>query len=401
MTTDSVTYELLCIDSNNASKIKTTEQLAFSLMSNGDLTKSPKYDAKQRRIIDAHINISIDKLETSSEGFSQITFIIKAAGSFEQIEQSRITIIKHIKKQDFQIVYVLTDEVSEAIAQRIYPRINRVENRLRRYIIKFFATKLGSDWWRLTADSEMQNKAQLRKNNETYFAPLVDNKVYLIDFGELGKIVYAQSSGFISKEDIIKKIMSLHAGAEAVTQLQSEIQSNYTKYFRTTFKEASFQAKWEELEKIRHKVAHNNLFTQTDLDRALQLSSELENIIDSADKQVQEVIISPEEREVIEDIIVENIIADDNEDISDWRTEIRNAIQALGGEAELADIYTYVLSHTKRDLPNSWPQIIRYTIQTNSSDSASFKGKHDIFKKIGKGRWSIRNGSDSVGTDSI
>ena len=390
MTADIFTYELLCIDNNNSSKIKTVEHLAYSFMSNGELARSPKYDAKNHRVNDSHINITIDKIDTSSEGFSHNAFLVKLLGSFEQIESCRIVIITHIKKQDFQTLYVLTDEISETIAQRIYPRINRVENRLRKYIIKFFATKLGTDWWRLTADADMQIKAQQRKNNEMFFAPLVDNRAYLIDFGELGKIVYAQSSGFISKEDIIKKIVSMKAEAYAVTQLQTEIQSNYTKYFKTTFKEASFQSKWEEQEKIRHKVAHNNLFTQGDLDRAIKLASELETIIENADQGVLKVILSPDEREAIEDIIVESIIADDQESISDWRTEIKNTIQVLGGEAELSDIYDYILNHTKRDLPNSWPQIIRYTIQANSSDSSSFKGKYDIFKKTGKGKWALR-----------
>ncbi|MFL5803142.1 MAG: Swt1 family HEPN domain-containing protein [Roseiflexaceae bacterium] len=336
----------------------------------------------------------------SSENFSQNAFLAKLVGSFEEIERCRIVIITHIRKQDFQTLYVLTDEISETIAQRIYPRINRVENRLRKYIIKFFATKLGTDWWRLTADADMQIKAQQRKNNETFFAPLIDNRAYLIDFGELGKIVYAQSSGFISKEDIIKKIVSMKAESYAVTQLQTEIQSNYTKYFKTTFKEASFQSKWEELEKIRHKVAHNNLFTQEDYNKAMSLTSELEVIIDNADQEVLKVVLSPGEREAIEDIIVESIIADDQENISDWRTEIKNTIQALGGEADLSDIYNYILNHTKRDLPNSWPQIVRYTIQANSSDSISFKGKVDIFKKVGKGKWALRVDETEIPPDA-
>jgi Apea-like HEPN len=395
MSEESFVYELLCVDSAKASKIKKAEQFAYSFMSNGELLHSPKFDTKRLQVSDAFLTLSINEIDSSSDGLPQTVFLISISGSYTAIEKARINIITHIKNQNFQTLYVLTDSVSEYIAQQIYPKINRVENRLRRYLIKFFATKLGTDWWRLTADSDMQMKAQLRKNNELIFAPHVDNRAYLIDFGELGKIIYAQSSGFISKDDIIKKILSMKPDMNSVAQLQAETQSNYTKYFKQTFKEASFQSKWEDLEKIRHKVAHNNLFTQSDSDRALKLAEELEHIIEQADQQVLKIVLSADEREAIEDIIVESIIAEDKENISDWRTEIKNALQALNGEAELSEIYEYVRVHSKRELPNSWPQIIRFTIQTNSSDSLSFRGKSDIFKKVGKGRWALRTSDPS------
>jgi hypothetical protein len=391
MAVEPCVYELLCIDSTKASKIRTVAQFAYSFMANDDLLQSPKIDAKQRQVSNAQITIGIDAIDTNAENIIQHAFLVRATASYGELEPVRIRLLTHIRAHGFQTVYVLADEISEQIAQRIYPRINRIENRLRKYLIKFFATKLGTDWWRLTADADMQIKVQQRKNNEIYFAQHVDNRIYLIDFGELGKIVYTQSSGFISKEDIIKKIMSLQPEGSAVNQLKSEIQSNYTKYFKQTFKEAAFQSKWEELEKIRHKVAHNNLFTGGDLDQALRLADELEQIIEQADSQILKIVLSPNEREAIEDIIVESIIAEDPVSSSDWKTEIQRAIQALNGEAELAEIYEYIRSHSPRDLPNSWPQIIRYTIQTNSSDSLSFRGKHDLFKKVGKGRWALRS----------
>jgi uncharacterized protein YbcV (DUF1398 family) len=92
--------------------------------------------------------------------------------------------------------------------------------------------------------------------------------------------------------------------SDAVRSLKLELQSNYNKFFRDTFKDKNFQQKWEELEKIRHKVAHNSLFVIEDRDNAIRLSSELESIIEDADKKIDALKFSQDEREAIKDLIV-------------------------------------------------------------------------------------------------
>ena len=165
-------------------------------------------------------------------------------------------------------------------------------------------TKLGPNWWSVTADAEMQKKIVSRKNNETNFSHKADGKAYLIDFGELGKLVYAQSSGFISRDDIHSKVMSMEESPEAVRSLKLELQSNYTKFFKDTFKDKNFQQKWEELEKIRHKVAHNSLFVEADRDAAVRLCTELMSIIDDANRKIDALKFSQDEREALMDRIV-------------------------------------------------------------------------------------------------
>ena len=50
-------------------------------------------------------------------------------------------------KLQFTNIRILRDDISTKIANEIYPLINRVENLLRRYLIKFFTRKIGVDWW--------------------------------------------------------------------------------------------------------------------------------------------------------------------------------------------------------------------------------------------------------------
>ena len=50
----------------------------------------------------------------------------------------------------------------------------------------------------------------------------------------------------------------------AQTQARFILETNYIKFFQDTFKDKGFQDKWTQLEEIRHKVAHSNLFTIED-----------------------------------------------------------------------------------------------------------------------------------------
>ncbi|ACH37450.1 hypothetical protein Gbem_0421 [Citrifermentans bemidjiense Bem] len=300
------TFQLLTVDSSRTSKIQTEEQMLYSLMSNNDLWNSPKLH--KNKIEWGGLSVTVTEVDMKGTSESpQKAFTISSVGHIEPLEKFRLPLTSHIQKQDFSLVYILTDEISEQIACEIYPKLNRIENRLRHYLIKFFVTKLGPDWWRLTADAEMQKKAHQRRNNERVFSQHIDNKAYLIDFFELGKIVYAQTSGYIEKDDIISKLMSLDESVEALKRFKEELQSNYTKYFKETFKDKGFQDKWIRLEEIRHKVAHNNLFVHEDLIKANEYIDSLQSIIDEAEQKIDEVAFSKGEQAAIQESIMESL----------------------------------------------------------------------------------------------
>jgi len=299
------TFEILTLDSKGLTTIKSDKNLAFSLMSNGGIWSNPKL--RGNKIHDENLNVTLGISQISQEEEQDFniknTFIIRLEGDYEVVERIRVVILKHLQASGLDQTYVLLDEISARISCEIYPKINNVENLLRKYVMKFFVTKLGPSWWNVTADSEMKKKANARKNNESLFSQFVDNRAYLIDFGELGKVVHSQSSGFISREDIVSKVLELEETEEAIKNLKVELESNYTKFFKDTFKSNNFQQKWEELEKIRHKVAHNNLFTQEDLNRADLLSADLIKLIEVANDSIETIQFNLEEK----DILKENI----------------------------------------------------------------------------------------------
>jgi hypothetical protein len=278
-------------------------------MSNSGLWSKPRL--KDSKINDEDLKISLSINESSQEEETDFniknTLIVKIKGDFEVVEKMRLQILKHLDSVGFDQTYVLTDEVSSRIACEIYPKVNNVENLLRKYLMKFFVTKLGPSWWNVTADSEMKKKVNLRKNNEQIFANYIDNKAYLIDFGELGKIVHSQSSGFISREDIVAKVLELEESEAAIKKLKTELESNYTKFFKDTFKTNNFQQKWEELEKLRHKVAHNNLFTKDDLDRAEELTKSLLEIINTANDTIDSIQFDLDEKDILKENIAQSL----------------------------------------------------------------------------------------------
>lgn len=273
-----------------------------NLVSNNKVFKNAKLE--NGYLLDKEIGIRIEIKKTEDQnnllsGDIKQAYIITISGTFVCLEPFRMCLISYLKDLKFDSVYILEDGVSIAIASRIYSSIYKVESFLRKYVIKFFALKIGPEWWKLTADTEMQKKTNLRKNNETEFSRYINNEVYLIDFGELGKLIYSQSSGNLNREDVVNKILNLQDNVEALKKFKQEIQTNYNKFFKETFKENNFQQDWEELEKIRHKVAHHSLFTKYDQDRSVDLVSNLIKTIDLANKEIDSISFSEHDKESI------------------------------------------------------------------------------------------------------
>lgn len=347
MTTEtaiSYEFEVLCVKHGKGlSYVNDEESLLHLLLANSSLWTTNNKRLNKQLIEDTGkgLSVTVLKMEKASDT-EELNFVIKVKGNkYPSIENFRIPLVEYMNKQGFnKNIYILTDDISSKISHQIYPLINKVENKLRKYLIKFFVTKLGSaDWWKTTADSEMHKKVDQRKNNEPYFSQYVDNKVYLVDFRELGMMIYSLSSGFVSKESILKKVEETEESVDGIKKLKEELQSNYVKFFKENFKNHDFQKKWEDLEKIRHKVAHNNLFIDKDLSDAEELSKSLIELIDDADKKMDEVVFSSAEQQEIQNNIIESslyrIITE--ETLLEELARRESSVEVTGGFVGLSD----------------------------------------------------------------
>jgi Apea-like HEPN len=150
----------------------------------------------------------------------------------------------------------------------------------------------------------MTNKAKMRKKNEKVFGKHVENSAYLIDFDELGEIVYEHSSGFRTRDDILGRIASVAETPEAIRALKQELQSNYYKFFKESFADKNFKEKWEQFADLRNKIAHNNLFTADDLATGERLAIDITQIISASDTEALKLVITSEEREAIKEQVM-------------------------------------------------------------------------------------------------
>lgn len=307
-------FEILVIDKNGQTNITTDESLMHGLLFSESLWSKKQIIEKNgaKIIIDEELDLELQfqTVDTSSalNDLIESAFIVRVLGNnFEKIEAFRIDLLIHLRKKlSFTNIRILRDDVSTKISNDIYPLINRVENLLRRYLVKFFTQKIGVDWWEITAPRTLIDKINLRKGNEKIFSTLVDTDVTLIDFNDLGELIYKQTTGFNTQENIIDRVMRSES-IEDLSHLKQELQGNYTKYFKEAFQKNNFDKKWKDLFEIRNKVAHNNLFVQKDLNLSMQLVEELTKVINDAESKIDEFKFSIEEQEALRQATIEAV----------------------------------------------------------------------------------------------
>lgn len=82
-----------------------------------------------------------------------------------------------------------------------------------------------------------------------------------------------------------------------------------------------------------------------------------------------------------------------------WVEDIFQALENLGGQASLSQIYAEVRRIRKEPLPSSYKANIRERLQAYSSDAKYFKG-NDLFRIIDRGVWALRDPKKTTATTS-
>ena len=319
-------YQLLALDPKEETRADNAPDLLHMCRSYSALWDSPRLDEDTFQIVDGETTLHVGQVSNPTTDNSLLgnsfgqAFVFTLNGSFAKTESMREPLTRFLKDQKFAILYVLVDEFSERIACELYPYLYRIENRLRGYLIKFMSTRIGPAWWKATVSSDMDDKVRMRRSNERVFSKHVDMGAYLIDFGELGQLVYEQSSGFVTKGDIVRRIAELPETPEAIKDLKQDLQTNYQKFFKESFADKDFKEKWRDFEQLRNKIAHGNLFTAEDLERGKLLADEIEQLISTADERTEQLIISERERVAIQEAIIERV-TNESKDTLGWSTD--------------------------------------------------------------------------------
>jgi|HubBroStandDraft_6_1064221.scaffolds.fasta_scaffold2765695_1 hypothetical protein len=73
-----------------------------------------------------------------------------------------------------------------------------------------------------------------------------------------------------------------------------------------------------------------------------------------------------------------------------WLPKIVAALQQLGGESNLTDLYAQIEKAHMGPLANTWKSTVRQTLQMHDPDSRYYYGNSAVFYHKGRGRWALR-----------
>ena len=300
------TFELLCIDPedivNHEGLVRAISFSAAIFEGNTPIiTRNAdgiNYIKGENELIVHVVPIDTSKIITE---LVENAFIVRVeAPYFEDLEPLRQRMLRHFRETlRFKHLRVLQDDISSEIANQLYPKINAVENLLRRYLIKFFFQRVGIAWWDVTATPKMIEKVRGRQRNRSnQFSYFIDSDIEFADFDDLGLLIYKQSTGFNDPERVLELLDEVQT-VDELNELKENLKGNYTKYFKTFFRDKNFEKLWKEMSRIRNKVAHQATFFHQELIKGKNLSSELTKIIIEAEKHIDEIVLSLKEKKAI------------------------------------------------------------------------------------------------------
>lgn len=336
MTKQTHLFEIFCIepkDIKNDSAFQNALSFSAQLWEDKTPILSEKDGIKKITETETDISIKILPVDTSKiwTGEIEVAFILKVECSkFDILDLFRERLLKHLRDTlRFKHKRILRDDISSSISNQLYPEINSVEILLRRYLIKFFIQKIGLNWWDLTADSAMEQKvSSRRKDRKDILADFIDTDIEYIDFNELGELIYKQSSGFNQPEKVFEKMLAI-SSIEELDKFKSELDGNYSKYFKKFFKEKNFENKWSRLTKIRNKVAHQGSFHKIELDTGLELANSLKEIISEAESEIDTLVLSINEKVAIRNTAIENLGEISDEETNDLKVDNKITLEGV------------------------------------------------------------------------
>ncbi|MEL7160925.1 MAG: hypothetical protein AAFN92_09205 [Bacteroidota bacterium] len=348
------TFELLCID---PADIVNQEAFIHAISYSNEVWngRSPliTQDANGQAYIKGEDDMVVNVLPVDTSkiltDLVDAAFVLRIESKyFENLEPFRQRLLRHLRDNlKFAHIRILKDDISSEIANQLYPKINAVENLLRRYLIKFFFQRVGIDWWDVTATPKMIEKVKSRQRNRSnQFSYFINSDIEFADFDDLGLLIYKQSTGFNEPEKVLERLERIDS-LEELEELKSNLQGNYTKYFKTFFRDKNFEKLWKEMSRIRNKVAHQATFFHSELKKGKELSAELTRIITEAEKHIDEIVLSLKEKKAIHQAAAEVVREEEVE-----AQEQQAQQEVLTGNRAPAEHASEVEEHVNSDFDN-------------------------------------------------
>jgi|GEM_PF-681578 len=328
------------------------------------------------------------------------------------LEQLKLS-IKNIIKSDWEKTVWLMDKDSELLSIALYPSIYRIENLARRLISEIMTKEYGIGWWDIYVPLSIRNKHKARLSGYKSIAPgfaNVDERLMSVDIGDLNSIFTLKEkkwnpafdteiSSFLSDQTDIKlgRIKNILSSQMVVTFDLWKTQ--FEKYLSEDFIE-----NFKLFELNRNHVVHNKLIDRAAYNSIANSISAVERELIMALQTLEKVIISKEQRQVIEQQMEreQQDAAEALQEIMESETGVK-----IRNSNEIIDMYNECLYQFHSEFQESLRfrndlEIGDYSdISFENSTGKLFEIRYKINNEIANVNYSIESIDESQGAESI
>ena len=261
--------------------------------------------------------IKFKELKEKSQKFFFIELVFNQEEELLKNFSSLLDYINYTLNNDGAEIEILRDDVSFYYSQIAYSKIYKIENLMRKFITFFMITNVGKNW--IDESSPLQIQKTISSSNETDKI----NKLQNLDFIQLGEILFdtVKKNG---TEQLPYKLKEMHNNGEDIINLNDILKyipySNWDKYFNAIVdcNEKYLKDLWQELYKLRNKIAHTSNFTKENFEDTLTYTSTIESILTQALQNIDLIELNTEEKEELSENIAINLNHNIGEFISEW-----------------------------------------------------------------------------------
>ena len=247
------------------------------------------------------ISIVFELITMPDKTFLKITaenkYKTKCVTALEEVEQQ---LLNTKKLNDTHIVVISNSATSEYYCNKIYPKLNEFERKLRQLMFNIYIYHLGKEYLKITTDQQLKNiiKKNTRTNSKNIKTKEIDriqNAFYELTYDEIKQFLFSARWCELNEK---KKNEFLNSNPD-LTQLTDEElrryiislqpQSDWDRFFaQNILSNEDIPSLYNIVHRLRNSVAHCKLFSKDDYKNCLTITNILIKNIDEALKITEE-----------------------------------------------------------------------------------------------------------------
>ena len=263
------------------------------------------------------------------------------------------------------IINTIWDDVSVHYTNTLYPLVITVENLLRKLIYRFMIKTAGSAWFESTVpDSVKDSIKNTAEKNKLQDLP-VEDQLLLADFIQLGFFFFEKYTTKPLNQNSIQELRKLidreKTNDQEITAFfeSYEAKSNWERYFKEKIEVEDLYEKWKKLYEYRNCVAHAKRMNGKDFNTAQMLIEELKTSFEKCLDHIDNVEMTDEEAEAVQEVAKETIRRAQKEDNVPWTviypgvksglSSLGASIKVLGNEMDYSGLGSLILQATNQE----------------------------------------------------